>query len=277
MPAWDAGFAQRLPLYEPLRPYAAMLDGAGWPDLGSLQRVMDSRNVVTSSGKPLQLIEQAAKPRVFEERYEARIFLQGELQVRPGDWHDLFNLLVWAAFPHAKAALNARHYHALREQHAQGAANRGPAQDALTLFDEGGMVVAASDADLLRHLRDFEWKHLFWQRREEVRRSMRWYLFGHAIYEKALAPFDGITARGVLFEVNDEFANLPLAAQIEALDARLADGIADCARFRATRELAPVPILGIPGWWPHNEHEAYYDNIDYFRRSRSESLSNPRR
>lgn len=271
MPAWDPEFAHRLPLYEPLRACAAMLGGAGWPDLAALQRMVDSRNVVTAGGKPLRLIEQAAKPRALEDRYEARTYLRGELQVRPHDWHDLFNLLVWAAFPKAKSALNARHYHALLEQRARGELNRGPAQDALTLFDEGGIVVAASDASLLRDLRGFEWKRLFWHRRDEVRRGMGWYLFGHAIYEKALAPFDGITARGVLLEVDSGFSGLPLPAQIDALDARLAGEIADPGRFRETRELAPVPILGIPGWWPHNEHEAYYDNINYFRRSRAAS------
>ena len=188
--------------------------------------------------------------------------------MRLGDWHDLFNLLVWATFPRAKAALNARQYHALLEQQARGELNRGPAQDALTLFDEGGMVVAASDESLLQELRDFEWKRLYWQHRDEVRRRMRWFLFGHAIYEKALAPFDGITARGVLFEVDEGFVELPLAEQINALDARLAGCIADPVRFRDTRALAPVPVLGIPGWWPHNEREAYYDNIDYFRTRR---------
>jgi hypothetical protein len=43
-----------------------------------------------------------------------------------------------------KAALNARQFAALREQHAAGA-RTGPEQDAPTLFDEGGVIVASSD------------------------------------------------------------------------------------------------------------------------------------
>jgi hypothetical protein len=43
---------------------------------------------------------------------------------------------------------------------------------------------------------------------------MRWFLFGHAIFEKSLAPFEGITARGVLFEANDALLALPLALRV---------------------------------------------------------------
>jgi len=40
------------------------------------------------------------------------------------------------------------------------------------------------------------------------------------------------------------------------------------ARFAATRELTPVPILGVPGWCEDNARERYYDNPDYFRPAR---------
>ena len=142
---------------------------------------------------PLRLVPQGRRRRALEEKHEARTFLAGELQVRDRSWHDLFNLLVWLAFPRAKAALNARHYAALVAQRAAGAANRGPAQDALTLFDEGGVIVASCDDQLLSMLSEFRWKELFWHRRYEARSRMRFMLFGHALYEKALRPFLGIT------------------------------------------------------------------------------------
>jgi hypothetical protein len=268
MQNWDAEFASRLPLYEPLSAYAAMLSGVDWPDLPQLQHMIDTRCIVTGGGQPLRVVEQAPRSGLLEDRYEARIYLRGELQIRRCDWHDLFNLLVWAAFPRAKTALNARHYRALLDQHARGAPNRGPAQDALTLFDEGGIVVASSDSELLDDLRAFEWEQLFRERRERVKQHMRWFLFGHAMYEKGLAPFDGITARGVLFTVDDAWLALPQATQLAALDERLATSIADAMSFRRTRDLQPVPILGIPGWWPPNEGEHYYANTDYFRLGR---------
>lgn len=264
---WIPDFAGRSPLFEPLCVHGRVL-GDEWPGLAQLQAMINARALQVGSGQPLQLVTQDGKPGVLEERYEARIYLKGELQMRAQNWHDLFNVLVWSAFPHAKSALNTRHYQALIEQQARSALNRGPLQDALTLFDEGGIIVVASDAALLEDLRNFEWKRLFWQKREQVKQHMRWYLFGHAIYEKALLPFEGITARGVLFDVDNAFLNRSLAEQMAILDARLAERIADPVQFKATRELAPVPILGVPGWWPDNERAAFYDNTEYFRAGR---------
>src|SRR6185295_20299659 len=97
------------------------------------QRLLDERALAVGDGRGrvLRLVPQGRRSRAFEDRYEARIFLKGELQVRERNWHDLLNVLVWRAFPRAKAALNARHYGALCEQLQSGAPNRGPAQDAL--------------------------------------------------------------------------------------------------------------------------------------------------
>ena len=34
------------------------------------------------------------------------------------------------------------------------------------------------------------------------------------------------------------------------------------------RELSPLPVLGVPGWWDGNEQEEFYDNTGYFRPGR---------
>lgn len=271
---WDPQFLARLPLFEPLRIHGAGLATGDWPTLAALQAAFDARGVISGGGQALRLVSQdAARTRAFEHRYEARLYLKGELAMRSRNWHDLFNALVWLAFPRSKAAINARHYQALLAQQANGAHNRGPTQDALTLFDEGGVIVACAEPDLLELLRGFEWKRLFWRERERVIARMRWLLFGHAIYEKALAPFVGITGRGVLLEVDAGFHALPLHAQMAQLDARVAALVADAASFKATRELAPVPILGVPGWWPANRAQAFYDNTDYFRPGRARKVA----
>lgn len=270
---WEPDFADRLPVYEPLRVHgsALMRGQQEWPDLSQLQSLLMARGVCNANGQPLQLVEQGGKAETFEQRYEARIHLRGELQTRMQNWHDLFNVLVWTAFPRAKSTLSARHHAALCAQQAGSLPNRGPAQDALTLFDEGGVIVVSSDVVLLDDLRDFEWKRLFVERRERVIKHMRWYLFGHAMYEKALRPFEGITARGVLFDVNEDFLGLTLAQQLDEIDKRLAAHIAYPGHFNNTRELAPVPILGVPGWWPDNQQPAFYDNEKYFRAGRKQA------
>jgi hypothetical protein len=271
MQNWDAAFISRSLLFEPLRAHGVVLRGRHWPELAELQSVVDARGICSGGGQRLRLMPQQARTDCFEDRYEVRIYREGKLQLRERNWHDLFNLLTWMTFPQAKAEINARHYQALLEQQSRGLLNRGPAQDALTLFDESGVIVASSDADLLQDVRDFAWKQLFWQRRERVQCRLRCFIFGHALYEKALRPFVGITGSGVLLEVDDEFQDLPLARQLEVLDNRLALRITDGVSFKVTRELAPLPILGVPGWWPENNQESFYDNTAYFRPGRRQS------
>jgi len=238
-----------------------------WPDCDDLNSALAARGrlIRTAGGHPLRYVKQQYRQVLFEDRYEPRIFLRGEVQFRRCNWHDLFNALVWLTFPAAKAALNRRHYQELERHRAHEGRNRGAVQDALTLFDEGGLIVAAADVALTALLTRREWKELFCQRRVDVVRCMRFYLFGHALYEKALEPFVGVTARASIFEVENGFFDTPLSVQLAALDLRLATRLGDATQFSAPRDLAPIPILGIPGWCDDNARGEFYDNVDYFR------------
>ena len=257
-------------MFEPLRAHAGALAMPDWPARPALQRLLErgGNPVLTRSGQPLRLAPAGGRRKGFEERYEARLYLKGEMVFRDRNWHDLLNLLVWLTFPRAKAALNARHFDALVAQRAAGHANRGPAQDALTLLDEGGVIVASCDEELLGLLREWRWKELFWDNRARLRSRMRFWLFGHALYEKALHPFIGITGRGVLLVVEPWLFALKPGEQIADLDARLAAHVSEPRRLTTTRELAVVPMLGVPGWHPGNEQEAFYDDTEYFRARR---------
>jgi len=266
---WDPDCLGRSPMFEPLLARAPAR-GADWPQHGELQRALEARvpPVRNARGMPLCVVPPGPRRGGSAESYEARVFLDGALPVRTGDWHDYFNVLAWLAFPRAKAALNARHHAELERQRAAGSRNRGPIQDALTLFDEGGVIVAASDDGLLALLREWRWKELFWERRADLAARMRFFVFGHALYEKGLQPFLGITARGLLFSTPPGLLAAPLAEQLAELDARAASCISDQESLKRTRELAVVPILGVPGWHPGNDREAFYDNTDYFRPAR---------
>ena len=224
--------------------------------------------MVNARGLPLSFVPQPLQRAGFAEGFEPRTLLRGEIAMRPDNWHDLFNALVWLTFPRAKAALNARHYHELEGLRAQRAVNRGAVQDALTLFDESGVVIAASDPGLGALIREFRWKELFWVRRAELQRCMRFYVYGHALYEKALHPYRGLTGRALLLDVAPAVLGLPMSEQLAYLDQRVAAWLADHAHLKATRELAPVPILGVPGWCGKNGAEQYYDDAGYFRSGR---------
>jgi len=267
---WDPDFLARSPMFEPLRALGGALARQNWPARPVLQSLLerDGNPVMTYSGLPMRLVSAGGRMRSFEERYEARIYLRGEMIFRDRNWHDLLNVLAWLTFPGAKAALNARHYAALRAQNAAGAANRGPAQDALTLFDEGGVIIASCDDELLGLLRGWRWKELFWSNRTKLRERMRFYLFGHALYEKALRPFIGITGRGILLKTEPGLLAQPPGEQLAVLDSQVASYLSEPGNLTAPRELAVVPVLGVPGWCPGNEQESYYDNADYFRPGR---------
>ena len=237
----------------------------GWPDISVLENLRNSAAVrpMTYSGKLVQFVPQSASPLEFSQQYEPRIYLSGEVQTRPNNWHDLFNALVWLTFPRSKAALNRLHYQALLQEYGNDKKQRGTLRDAATLFDESGVVVVSSDAGLSNLLQDFEWKQLFWKQRKAVCNHMRFFLFGHGLYEKSLKPYVGMTGKGVILSVEKDFFNQPLAVQLAMIDSMLEDLLSSGKVENFT--LSPVPLLGYPGWSEDNLNEGYYDDSHYFR------------
>ncbi len=264
---WNPAFAEHAPHFEPVRESARRLLTPGWPGCDDFNRVLAARAVpvVNAAGHAVRFVAQAVRPGAFEEKYEPRSFLRGEVQFRSGDWHDVFNAFAWLAFPRAKAALNERHFRALERQRASGAGNRAPAQDALTLLDESGVLVVTADAGLGALLATHAWKDLFWRRRADVTRHVRFHLFGHGLAEKMLRPFVGVTGRSLICGMPRDFLALPLARQLDVLDAQVSTRVGGARSPLTTRDLTPVPLLGIPGWCADNEDERYYDNAAYFR------------
>lgn len=240
-----------------------------WPDLAEYNRLLSEcpDRITAGGGEPLSFVPQDGKPRRMEDSYEGRIYLTGEVQTRAKNWHDLFNALVWLAFPRAKRALNARHFDTLSTDFA--GARRGQTRDALTLFDESGVAVFYADEGLAQLLREHRWKELFWTRREEVRERMRFVVFGHSLHEKALNPYIGLTGKGLLLEAGEDFFSLPPQQREALMDHRIAACFAAGSPL-TSRDLVPVPLLGVPGWWPGNEEAAFYDNTEYFRPRRRE-------
>lgn len=255
--------ALRGPAFAPVAPAWARLDADRWPTHGELTALAEG--VATSRGFPVRFVPPSPRRGAGVLPYETRIAERGEVETRAENWHDLFNALSWVAFPKAKAAINAQHAAMLAEGGEAEARSRRPERDALTLFDEGGVVVAASSPAMLRLIVDFEWKELFWHRREELGRTVRFVAFGHSLLEKMLDPFAGIVAKTVFLPVSDFFTMLPPEAQVAEADALLAAHFAARPRFASPRLMAPMPVLGIPGWHPATDREAWYDDPDHFR------------
>jgi hypothetical protein len=188
-------------------------------------------------------------PAASDPYYEVHLYETGAVHSRPGNRHDLFNALCWFAFPRTKARINALHAAEIPREGGR----RGRLRDLLTILDEGGALVACADEALNALLREFRWKELFWERREQVRASMRILVLGHATLEQALEPRPGITCKA-LFVAPDADA-----------DAQAADWLARLPGQASPRLLAPLPVFGYPGWLPTGEHAALYDDARFFR------------
>lgn len=191
------------------------------------------------------------------EAYEAHIFRTGDVPTRD-NLHDFFNGLAWLHFPQAKRRLNE--LQAAEIARCGIGARRGPLRDALTLFDENGAVLDAPPA-LWDALVARDWQRLF------VTERARWdearlLLFGHALLEKLTAPRKGLTAH-VLFAPG-------ALRSIYPRDESIAEALS--AAHLATKPFVPLPVLGVPGWWPGNANLCFYDDLDVFRPPR---LSRP--
>ncbi|WP_051938100.1 DUF3025 domain-containing protein [Ferriphaselus sp. R-1] len=268
---WQPQSLLASPLFAALWPVIRRMPADRFPALEDCNAQLAARQpaITVSRGLPIRCVPQAQGKQAFEAQYEPRCYLTGEVQTRADNWHDLLNALVWLTFPKAKAAINARHYRALTVASAgEFSSQRGAVRDTNTLLDESGVIVAYADDELAGLLRDFRWKALFWQRREQVRQRMGFFLFGHGLYEKALQPYVGMTGQGWLLRVEAGFFVWPLERQLAHLDESLASYLAEPEHGCSTRELAPVPLLGVPGWSVENEREGYYDNVAYFRSGR---------
>ena len=206
--------------------------------------VRDALNAVGEGS--VRFVEQSALP--DGEPYESFIARTACVPTRD-NLHDLFNGLMWLSYPETKRRLNAIHAEEITARGGAAGA-RGALRDALTLFDENAAILQAPAA-LVDALRARHWKALFIDHRAEWQ-SARLALFGHALLEKLMQPRKAITGHVWLVE--------------ELTDHSIASSLAP-ARL-AGKDFLPLPVLGVPGWWPDNENSAFYDDADVFRAPR---------
>ena len=250
----------------PLNPLSAFLQpwfAAGTPEIAQLNAAAGARGLVAGKGMPLSF----AQPEVTAEGYEERAFRTGAVATRPSNRHDLFNALIWLIFPQSKAALNRRHVAALAAARKQGRADRGALRDALTQFDECGVIVAGCCPDLWSALRAHRWREVFVERREQLLRSTRFVVFGHASHDALCEPFVGLCGKALFVDVDETWLNLSETAALAELDTRLAE-LFDTRAF-SPRYWQPLPLLGIPGATSDNERPTYYDDTRQFRPPRT--------
>lgn len=180
-----------------MRPWARRLAD---PSLEALNALAREAGLATESGRPVRFV----RPTPGARYYEIHLFETGEVHTRTDNWHDFFNALAWLAFPRAKARINALHAAAIPGEGGK----RGPLRDLLTIFDEGGAI----------------------------RTPSRLLVFGHAVMEKALAPYPAITCKVMRVAREDE------------VDAQVAAALATLAPHGTPKHLPTEPVFRHQGW-----------------------------
>ena len=229
------------PWLAPLQPalgraWSAWQAGASVADALNAQRLQAADAPQPDPGR-LCFVPQAALP--AGEPYEAFIHRSARVPTRDNP-HDFFNGLVWLAQPVLKRRLNALQAGEIARCGVQP--QRGPLRDALTLFDENGALLQAPPV-LWQALHQRDWTALFITHRARWAEA-RLTIVGHALLEQlATAPRKALTAHV-----------LPADAA-PALD----------GAGWAAKPFCPLPVLGVPGWWPGNGDGEFYGDRAVFR------------
>ena len=216
-----------------------------------------AQQVVAGKPQPLALTGAAHAPVRFVPQtdlpagmaYEAFIRETGQVPTREG-LHDFFNALCWMHFPQAKARLNRLQADEIARDGVQG--RRGPVRDAITVFDENAVLIQTPDS-VWQALSEHRWHDALVVQRPLWAQTRLW-MFGHAALEKLVQPYKSITVH--LWRV-------PEGVTDALLDGWLAGDLQ--TDKLATKPFGPLPVLGVPGWWPANAEPTFYDDVQVFR------------
>jgi hypothetical protein len=216
-------------------------------------------------GLPIRFVPQAALPP--NTAYEEFIGASGCVPTRE-NLHDFFNGLVWQTFPLIKRELNA--LQAAQIASAGIGKSRGPARDAATIFDENAALLVVREGEagraLVDGLRAHRWHDTLYLKRAlfcagfDAHADV--WLFGHALMEKLVAPRKAITAHTRVLYAPGAWFGLGWEDRRAWIDMQVAGQL--CAEGLATSAFTPLPVLGVPGWWPAQD-EAFYLDDTVFR------------
>lgn len=252
---WSTGIFKSSPIINQLENTTRHFKSyKNWPTIDNYQKLFKDYSL------DITPVPQALEINSFEELYEPRVFLKKELQTRTQNWHDFFNAMVWLNFPKTKKTLNNLHY-AESTKRPKGS-NRSTLENRITQFDECGAVIISNNAHLLELIKQHQWQTLFIEYRDQFKDNIHIVVFGHAIFEKAITPYIGMTCHCLLLE-NESLLKQTQTGDYTQLDEYLADQWNKEIAYNPVR-FSAFPILGTPDYW-QDQSDEFYRNKNYFR------------
>ena len=209
-----------------------LFHGGDWPTLEAYTELAErERRARAGELAAVRIAPPEPRPRRSRSRapldprqlYDGRIALEREVPCLRSSYHDLLNVLAWAAFPRAKRALHARQFRALSAwlpaASPQLPNRRTREQDALALFDEGGSVLVLS-SELGARLSSVPAGTL-----AISDAPARLVLFGHALMEHVCFERARVRSAALLLTLESPLPEGP--ALLERVDEAIARRLAD--------------------------------------------------
>src|SRR5262249_13512630 len=112
-------------------------------------------------------------------------------------------------------------------------------------------------------LRTWQWRELFWNRRDVVETRVRAIVVGHGLLDKLRAPYRALTAQALVIDIASIGDG---ETRMERLDAAAAQRIGD-PQF-GPHWITPLPIAALPGWDTEDIGEHLFDDRAVFRTKR---------
>lgn len=239
-----------------------------------LQRI-DFERVACADQLNLRVAELNLPAAVFDRRFEHSSSvlkaLAYEQRVSEGLiptrnlGHDWFNGLIWLRWPRMKHALN--HFHLQSpDVNEPSALRRTPRRDALTLWDESGLLLLVREPKWLNWLELHDWAAFFVENRALWATDVYPLVVGHGLLDALRNPHKGLCAKVhvVCWPAALDAFNLGRATEwFDELDRYMVNWL---ERLQSPRALRPLPVMGIPGWFEVNQQIGFYDDASVFRK-----------
>lgn len=239
----------------------------------AINQAAAAAGICSASGMPIQFVFQETLP--ARVAYETFIFDTGQVPTRE-NLHDFFNALIWLAYPAVKQRLNKLQAAEIAEASADPAGGfrstgRGKLRDTATIFDENAAFFVSENEEIVDALRSHEWEKVFLERRHFFESRCEVLLFGHALLEKLVVPFKGITAHTCCFHVDRDYFRMAPSARRERISSIL---LAHSLGRDLNRSIFnALPVAGVPGWWEGQTKDFYLDKSVFRPKTRNKATA----